>query len=502
MNPPAPPLDEDVAEWLWRERMLVAEAWDEPYDGPCEVGSGRRRSQRHTWDAAALRREELLWEWEHAADQIARWQGVQVRLLAEALELALEDGTLRDDAQLSVRGAAAELACAVGLSDRTIEQRMNDALVMRDRFPQTMAALEDGRLSLAHANVVADAGMSISSPDDRAAFEAAVLERAAGLTTARLRAMATSIAEEWKPSSIAERHAEARVARRVTVRDLDDGMAELWALLPSALAHGIHDRLTRVARTVKEAAAEAAGASRAAREASAAARAGTATGAVCEGPEVAADDRSMDQLRADALCDLALTGHPTLAAIDRSGGEGIDALRGIAQITVPFQTLVGDEGPAPVLTGRVPIDPESARRLLGAATLWDRVLTDPVTGDVLAVDRRFPTEAQRRHLRARDEHCRFPGCRMPVWRSDIDHTVDHQHGGPTEPGNLAHLCRRHHTLKHHTAWRVEQGAGGVLEWTSPLGRRYTDRPPPGLRFVAEGERRPRSSVGGTAAVCA
>ena len=56
------------------------------------------------------------------------------------------------------------------------------------------------------------------------------------------------------PTTIAERHAEAREARRVTVRDVEDGMSELWALLPSVLAHGIHDRITQMARSVKDAA--------------------------------------------------------------------------------------------------------------------------------------------------------------------------------------------------------------------------------------------------------
>ena len=33
-------------------------------------------------------------------------------------------------------------------------------------------------------------------------------------------------------------------------------------------------------------------------------------------------------------------------------------------------------------------------------------------------------------------------------------------------------------LKHHSPWHVEQHPGGVLEWTSPTGREYSDRPPP------------------------
>ena len=45
------------------------------------------------------------------------------------------------------------------------------------------------------------------------------------------------------------------------------------------------------------------------------------------------------------------------------------------------------------------------------------------------------------------------------------------------------ICCPIHMLKHNSAWRVEQREGGVLIWTSPLGRTYIDRPPPTLRFV-------------------
>ncbi|WP_292874095.1 HNH endonuclease signature motif containing protein, partial [Microbacterium sp.] len=83
----------------------------------------------------------------------------------------------------------------------------------------------------------------------------------------------------------------------------------------------------------------------------------------------------------------------------------------------------------------------------------------------------------------RDKHCRFPGCRQPTWRCDIDHTKDAAHGGETRICNLAHLCRRHHILKHHTAWRVRQLADGVLEWTSPTGRIYRDIPTPPVTFT-------------------
>ena len=155
-------------------------------------------------------------------------------------------------------------------------------------------------------------------------------------------------------------------------------------------------------------------------------------------------------------------------------------------MTVPALTLAGDPtgGPA-LLAGYGPIDPSLARRLAALAPGWDRVFTDPHTGDVLTVDRYRPSAHLIRYLTARDERCRTPGCTRPAHRCDRDHTTPAAHGGATSHENLAHLCRRHHTVKHHTTWQVRHLGDGTLEWTGPTGRRYTDRPPARVRFVPD-----------------
>jgi hypothetical protein len=474
------PESEEVAAWLWLQREEVAESWDaeaEPRAGedflrdPVDPTPAVAR-----WCAAELHREALLREWERAHEQLTMWQGVQTRILADSLDLVLADGASRPDASLSVRSFAAELACAVGMSDRTLEARMNDAQLLRDRFPATFTALREGRMSRAHAQVVLDAGARLTDDSVRDEYEDLVLQIVAHLTTGRLRSACSAIAEQLMPTTLSERHEDARAGRRLSVREIGDGMAELWVLLPSALAYGIQDRLTQFARTINAAEREAA-------KAPVAAAGAAPSRDVSEVKEPRAA-RTMDQVRVDVLCDVLLTGHATTVDIDRDGGEGVDAIRGVVQITIPVQQLVGAETREPAtLAGHGAIDPETARSLASAATIWDRVFTDPISGAVVAVDRRFPAERQRRYLKARDEHCRFPGCRQPVWRCDIDHTIDHQHGGPTAVCNLAHLCRRHHTLKHQTPWKVQQQADGALVWTSPLGRVYTDKPPATLRFV-------------------
>jgi len=93
------------------------------------------------------------------------------------------------------------------------------------------------------------------------------------------------------------------------------------------------------------------------------------------------------------------------------------------------------------------------------------------------VDRYRPGEDLKRLLTARDSRCRFPGCGIPARELDLDHTHDAALGGPTDAGNLAGLCRRHHMLKHHSRWTTRQTGAGVLEWTSPTGRTYKDSPP-------------------------
>lgn len=196
------------------------------------------------------------------------------------------------------------------------------------------------------------------------------------------------------------------------------------------------------------------------------------------------DERTLDQRRADVLTELLLAGVPAGAA-----NEPIAAVMGQVQITVPVLTLISDDDAAGVeqaeLEGHGPIDPATARMLTAQAPGWDRILTHPITGTVVEVDRYRPTDPQRRYLRGRDGRCRFPGCTTSARRCDQDHTVDYAKGGRTSLGNLACICGRHHTLKHHTCWQVIHRAGGVLEWRDPDGRTYTDKPPPPVAFVPQ-----------------
>ncbi|MGC5224285.1 DUF222 domain-containing protein [Micromonospora sp. DT81.3] len=417
---------------------------------------------------------------------IAALQAQEAEALAGAAKLASlrvagEPSAVARAREMEMRSLVAEFATAVRVSERSMQRQVNEAETLVDGFPRTLAAWREGTIASGHVKVIVDAGFHIDDQDARRAYEVAVLARAERETPGRLRPVARIVADRLHPRSVDERHEGARVARAVVINDLPDGMAELIATLPAVLARGIHDRLSEQARAVK--------AARSRDDEPDAATGGPAeplrASAMPPGehdPEPV-DDRSMDELRADILCDLLLTGSPTID----DPATALGAIRATVQVTVPVLTLAGRSGAAATLAGSGPIDAETARVLAGGATGWDRVMTHPVTGAVLAVDRYRPSEDLRRALRVRDEHCRFPGCRMPAHRCDLDHSHDAVLGGATCEANLTHLCRRHHTLKHATRWTVRQLAGGVLEWTSPASRHYTDTPVPVVRFMPSGD---------------
>ncbi len=395
-----------------------------------------------------------------------------VAALVEEQRARIMSGDSRKS-DIPLRSMIAEVAVAAHLSERSVQRLLADAADLCDRFAPLVAALAAGRISRAHVAVIHEAGYAVEDPSARAIFLAAAIERAAQTTPGRLRPLVELMAARAVERTFDERHVTARALRAVRVVDLPDSMAEVIATIPATLAHGIFDRLTQQGHAVIDArpGTPALGA-----ETDAGGPAGDAAADV-----TVADTRSMDELRADILSDLLLTGTPQSCV----AGDGLAAIRAIVQVNVPVLRMVDAGNDPAVLVGCGPIDAETARRLAGGAKGWERVMTSPVTGAVLAVDRYRPGKDLRRFLRARDERCRFPGCRMPVWRCDLDHTRDAAHGGATAEQNLAHLCRGHHVLKHASEWRVSQLGGGLLEWTSPTGRVYADRPEPTLRFVPE-----------------
>ncbi|TXK16027.1 DUF222 domain-containing protein [Microbacterium wangchenii] len=407
---------------------------------------------------------------------IAAMEAQKTGQLATAMRIALRRMEGKHPTQrareMELRSIAAEIGAAVRWSDRVAQQRMSDALDLVERFPATVDALAAGRITARHAAVIQDAGCVLPDATERAAFERVVLEWAECETVARTRDYAQGLAEQMNPESITERFERADKGRKVSVTELGDGMVKVEAIVAAALGHGIHDRLTQQARAIRQSAADVI------RE----------RGEDDESAEpTVVDARTLDQTRADLLCDMLLTGQPAVDPTTDTMPGGLGAIRANIQVTVPALTAAGADDRGASIDGKSPIDADTARCLMAGAPGWDRILTHPVTGTVLAVDRYRAGSQMERFLAARDVHCRFPGCRMPARLCDHDHNLDWALGGQTDVCNLACLCKRHHTLKTETEWVASQSPDGSIQWTSPLGRGYTDRVPPRVTFVPDGD---------------
>jgi hypothetical protein len=84
----------------------------------------------------------------------------------------------------------------------------------------------------------------------------------------------------------------------------------------------------------------------------------------------------------------------------------------------------------------------------------------------------------RQWLRLRDAKCTFPACSNNSLDNDADHLLAWARGGPTGISNLGQPCRKHHRLKHNSAWTpTAASANDPPGWTSPAGRHYTSEQP-------------------------
>jgi hypothetical protein len=125
-----------------------------------------------------------------------------------------------------------------------------------------------------------------------------------------------------------------------------------------------------------------------------------------------------------------------------SGGE-----KPHVTVTVDYETLKGAAQFLPDIAD-MPITPETVRRITCDAGIIPTVLgSDSQPLDVGRKTRTIPA-AIRRALEQRDRGCTWAGCGAPVAWCDAHHIIHWADGGDTSLGNLALLCRTHHTATH------------------------------------------------------
>lgn len=398
--------------------------------------------------------------------EMSRLHAERAEMCAEALDLIARRVAQRQAAHpgreigdsIPLREVLAELATALRVGERTVSGWLGDGAALVSTFRATLEALREGRIDERHASAIIDAGVPLGE-DVRAEYERRALDVADTATAPELRDTARVIAARLQPSIVDEGHRDALAQRQVKAYGLRDGLSRLLLDAPAALVHGIFERVTDMADALGS--------------------------APTPGESEEPDDRTLDQRRADVLCDLLLTGAPALGV-----DAGLSSIRATVNVTVPLLTLAGLDSQPAVLHGHGPIDIETARVLAAAAPVWQRVMTHPLTEEPLRLDVYRPSGRLRRLVNARDRTCRWPGCRRPAARSEADHTRAWEEGGATCASNLAILCKGHHTLKHASAWTVRHLGGGSLEFTSPTRRRHRNDAPAVVEARGDVGRRP------------
>jgi hypothetical protein len=356
-----------------------------------------------------------------AERRVAAAQAVQMRALARFARLRPSG----DPGNAMSEFAADEVAPALRLSRNSAAVRLDIATALTTRLPATLAALERGEINMIKARAVVEATGPLTD-EQAGAVQDQVLGRAGTQTASQLRASLRRAVLRVDPDGAAQRYEERRKDRRVELIPLPDAMAQLSAYLPAEQAIAIYQRLDTLACKART-------------------------------PE---NRRSADERRADVFVDLLL--------------ESGAAVQVEVQVTVPADTLLGTSDHPGELAGYGSIPAALARRLANdPRATWRRLLTDPVDGGLLDYGRMIyrPPANLNDHVRARDVTCRFPGCQHPARRCDLDHTEAYP-AGPTAEHNLGALCRRHHRLKHETAWTLKQHRG-TFTWISPTDRTYT-----------------------------
>lgn len=337
-------------------------------------------------------------------------------------------------AEFAERAAAADLAVRLGMSEAAVRARAFDGRTLRRMLPRLWARFVEGEISPVNARCAAEFARTL--PDDCvAAFDEAVGDAAARLTPVRFRLRARAERERIHSVGLVERARAAAETRGVWIDNGLDGMAILSMRLPADVAHRGYATIDGAARSLRGR------------------------------PD---EERTLDQLRGDVAGDILTgTAHAPRANV-------------AVAVTVPVLTLLGASDEPATLDGYGPIDAETARRLAAHAPSFTRLLTHPISGGLLDIDRTSyrPPADLKRWLAVNDVLCTFPGCGRLARNSDIDHTVDRQFGGRTRADNLAHLCEHHHRLKHKTRWIVRQGKDREITWTSPTGFTREADPPP------------------------
>jgi hypothetical protein len=342
-------------------------------------------------------------------------------------------------AQKQGLGVASQVALARRDSPNKGARHLGLAKALVHEMPHTLRALAAGRISEWRATILVRE-TAVLSAEHRRSVDAALADRIGDLGDAGVKREAMKLAYQLDPGSALRRTRRAHEERRVSIRPAPDTMSYVTGLLPVAQGVAVHAALTKHADTLR----------------------------------AAGDQRSRGQIMADTFVE-RLTGQA------RAGDVPVEV-----QLVMTDRTLLGGDDTPARIVGHGPIPAALARALVRAgsagevARVWvRRLFTNPVTGDLIAMDsrrREFPVVLRRLFV-IRDEVCRTPWCDAPIRHAD--HVRRAADGGDTSADNGQGLCEACNQAKEAPGWgssASRAGPGHPVTTTTPTGHSYTSRP--------------------------
>ncbi len=193
------------------------------------------------------------------AEAISRLRGLEDLKAACAAARARETAALRThrlqveaDRGLPENRRGLGLGSEIGLARRATPQRgsifLRQAVHLTEDLPNTLDALQSGRISEEHAAAVERHTHWLPAPARRSVDDT-VAERCEGLGIRRLVHEVQGAAHLADPEAAAEQYDESVKTRHVRIRPTEFGMATVTALLPAVEAAACHRALTQQAAT-------------------------------------------------------------------------------------------------------------------------------------------------------------------------------------------------------------------------------------------------------------
>ncbi|VXB18364.1 conserved hypothetical protein [Microbacterium sp. 8M] len=385
-------------------------------------------------------------------------------------------GDRADDVEHAVRAVVFDIALRLQVSENEVRSLLCTAETAREFLPLLWERARDGFAGLRFVEAAVGAVLRLRAPvgadpvaREYAAEAIGLVDRAASewalhLPVGAFRRRLRVLVERLDPAPAEQKHARGMADRWVVLEEADDGMTWLMALVPTVQAVAIRRRLTSAAKHLQK---------------------------------NERGRRFRVQVRADLFCGW-LTGAGTDMAVTttvfvtvpvglltgdgcvcgRTAASGVGTAAAVAAVGPVVGNPVASATRAQ-LVGHGPIDAVTARQAFLDASGFRRVITDPVRGVVLDMDRRTyrPTKAQRDWLVLQHGTCARDGCDRLALDADLDHERMWARGGPTDIGNLRPLCPADHTRHHRTRMIYRSRPDRTVEVTTPTGHHTTDPPP-------------------------